>query len=105
MLLLGAGYRDTSFAGYSTDATFRAEVSGRARQSLVDTVTFDSAGVAHLSTAADTPELWMRLLPWHTGDGLGWPGKLIVASVASALLFLTGSGLMVWYRGRKGKKT
>lgn len=71
---------------------------------MLDTVTVDSAGVARLSTAASAPELWMRLLPWHTGDGLGGAGKLLIASVASALLFLTGSGVLAWYRSRKGKR-
>lgn len=67
----------------------------------LDTVTLMPA--PHVVRAADAPELWMRLLPLHTGDALGTIGRLLIAAVAATLLFLTISGVIAWNRARKGK--
>lgn len=98
----GQPVRDFRFSGPGK-ATLHFAAKG-SNHWMLDTVTFDAAGVAHLSTAASAPELWMRLLPLHTGDGLAGVGKLVIASVACALLFLAGSGVLAWYRSRKGKR-
>lgn len=70
----------------------------------LDTVTLEPDGTPTISRAANAPAPWMRLLPLHTGDALGMFGKLVIASLAAALVFLTISGTIAWNRARKGKR-
>lgn len=69
----------------------------------LDTVTIEPDGRPRITRGTDEPELWMRLLPLHTGDALGIFGQIFIALVGGALLFLTISGVIAWNRARKGK--
>lgn len=54
--------------------------------------------------AADNPALWMKVLPLHTGEVAGPAGLGILLAEAGALLFLAGSGPLMWWRARPRKR-
>ncbi|NBC36431.1 hypothetical protein GTZ99_07675 [Novosphingobium sp. FSY-8] len=54
-----------------------------------------------LTRAATAPPAWMQVMPFHAGDIAGWPGRILVGAGALALIFLTLSGPLMWWRARR----
>jgi uncharacterized iron-regulated membrane protein len=62
------------------------------------------AGASRLTAfvpAEENPSLTLKLLPFHSGDILGLPGRLLLLAEAAALIFLAISGPLSWWRARK----
>lgn len=96
----GSAARDIRFApdGTLTVNLFAPHSGPRA----VDIVRIDAAAPALTSVlkAGDNPALWLKVLPLHTGDRFGLPGRLLLLAEALALIFLCISGPLQWWRGR-----
>lgn len=54
--------------------------------------------------AAENPVLWMKVLPLHSGESIGLGGRLALFAEAGALLFLAGSGPLMWWQARPHKR-
>ena len=52
--------------------------------------------------AHQNDEVWMTVLPLHTGDSFGLAGRILLLAEAAALAFLAVSGPIMWWRARKG---
>ena len=48
---------------------------------------------------------WMTILPLHTGESFGLPGQLLLLIGVFALIFLTISGPLTWWRSRASKRS
>ncbi len=54
--------------------------------------------------AADNDAIWIPLLPLHAGDSFGLAGRLVLLAGAAIILFLSVSGPLAWWRGRRPRK-
>ena len=57
--------------------------------------------VQQLTMAQDNPVLWMKVLPFHSGDSFGLTGRSLLLLEAGVLGFLAISGPMMWWRARR----
>ena len=73
----------------------------------VDVVTVTAVENRIISTlnAEENPALWLTVLPLHSGEKFGLPGRLLLLAEAAAILFLGISGPLAWWRSRKGKRS
>ncbi len=73
----------------------------------VHQVVLNPVGLSALSvTPADrNSDLWMVLLPFHTGSVLGWIGRVIVLMAGLALTILSCVGLVIWLQKPQVKST
>lgn len=69
----------------------------------VHVVTVDLAAmrIAEGMAAQDNPALWMKILPYHSGDEFGLAGQLALLVEALVLIGLGVSGPWMWWQQRK----
>lgn len=60
-----------------------------------------SGRIASVVAAQDNPALWMKILPYHSGDEFGLIGQLILLIEALVLIGLGVSGPLMWWQQRK----
>ena len=72
----------------------------------VHVVTVDLAAmrIAQVMAAQDNPVLWMKILPYHSGDEFGLAGRLVLLVEALVLIRLGVSGPLMWWQQRKLRK-
>jgi uncharacterized iron-regulated membrane protein len=72
----------------------------------VHVVTVDLAAmrIAKVMAAQDNPALWMKILPYHSGDEFGLAGRLVLLVEALVLIGLGVSGPLMWWQQRKLRK-
>lgn len=72
----------------------------------VHVVTVDLAAmrIAEVTAAQDNPALWMKILPYHSGDEFGLAGRLVLLVEALVLIGLGVSGPLMWWQQRKLRK-
>ncbi|MEJ2456770.1 MAG: PepSY-associated TM helix domain-containing protein [Novosphingobium sp.] len=69
----------------------------------VVSVSLRDAKILRAVPAAENPALWMTILPLHTGDSFGLGGRLLLLAGALSLVFLAGSGPLMWWRARRNR--
>lgn len=100
----GAQPRDLRFAPDGTlSFNFFAPRGGKW---AVDVVTVSTGGqqVAAKLPLEQNPALWLTMLPIHTGDLIGPAGRWPMLAAALALIFLTISGPLMWWRARTKRR-
>ncbi|HEX4147469.1 MAG TPA: PepSY-associated TM helix domain-containing protein [Pirellulales bacterium] len=63
--------------------------------------------VLHVTDTRQVPvgmQLRNRIRPLHTGDLFGWPTRVLAAFASLALVVQVGTGVWLWYRGRRGRR-
>lgn len=99
-----AELRDVRFR---PDGSFQVNFHAPERNAhAVHTVSVDASGrsVLRAIPASENRELWVVLLPLHSGTFLGALGTLLLALEAAALMFLAVSGPLSWWRKTRGKR-
>ncbi len=99
-----AKIRDIRFAA---DATIKINFfAPRNGSQSVDIATVSVAENRLVSAlkAEDNQASWLTILPLHSGDKFGLPGRLLLLAEAAAIFFLGISGTLAWWRSRKGKR-
>ena len=100
-----AALRDVRF---QPDGSFQVNFRAPERNAYaVHTVAVDASGseVLRATPASENREPWVVLLPLHAGTFLGVLGTLLLGLEAAALMFLTVTGPLSWWRKtrRKGR--
>lgn len=93
--------RDVRFA---PDGTLAINLlAPRAGARAVDVLRLDAAAprLTSVLRAEDNPALWLKVLPLHAGDAFHLPGRVLLLAEAAALVFLSISGPLSWWRARK----
>lgn len=99
-----AAIRDVRFpAADRVDVNFLAPDEGPLAVHAVS-VRLSDARLLHVVPASQSPALWMKVLPLHTGDSGGIFGMLMLLLEALAILALSITGPMMWWRQRKMRK-
>lgn len=75
-----------------------------ARAVHVVSVRLSDGAVIKALPARDNPVLWMKILPLHTGQSLGWMGGMLLLAEACALAFLIWAGTRLWLSRRRKAK-
>ncbi len=91
---------------FGGDHTVKVQFHAPERNSrAVHQVLINSAGLGLLSvTPADkSSDLWMALLPFHTGSALGRIGPLVVLLAGLTLIILCSMGLVMWLQKPRAK--
>jgi uncharacterized iron-regulated membrane protein len=89
------------------DGSFQMNFRAPERNAFaVHTVTLDPSGqqVVSATSASESREPWVLLLPLHAGTFLGALGKLLLTLEAAALVFLALSGPLSWWRKTRSKR-
>ncbi len=47
---------------------------------------------------------WATILPWHTGTGLGWLGRIVLVLSGVTLLVMAVLGVLLWWRSPARKR-
>lgn len=98
----GAALRDARLSAHSARINFFAPAHGpRAVHQVV--VDLRAMKVSSVLQAKDNPALWMVLLPIHSGDFGGLPGRILFTLVALILAGLAVSGPLLWWQRRPAK--
>ncbi len=93
---------------FGDDHTVKVQFYAPERNSrAVHQVLIDSAGLSLLSVtpAEKNSDLWMALLPFHTGSVLGGIGQLIVLLTGLTLIILCSMGLVIWLQKPRAKSS
>lgn len=99
-----AAIRDVRFpAADRIDVNFRAPEAGSLSVHAVS-VRLSDAKLLRIVPAAESPALWMKVLPLHTGDIAGLAGMLVLLLEGLAIIALSITGPMMWWRQRKLRK-
>ncbi|MFN4222489.1 MAG: PepSY-associated TM helix domain-containing protein [Novosphingobium meiothermophilum] len=99
-----AAIRDVRFpAADRIDVNFRAPEDGPLAVHAVS-VRLSDAKLLRIVPAAQSSALWMKVLPLHTGDISGLAGMLLLLLEALAIIALSITGPMMWWRQRKLRK-
>ncbi|MEL0252920.1 MAG: PepSY domain-containing protein, partial [Novosphingobium sp.] len=67
-------------------------------------VRLSDAKVLKIVPAAQSPALWMTVMPLHTGQSAGVAGMIVLMLEALALAALSITGPMMWWQQRKLRK-
>lgn len=67
-------------------------------------VRLSDAKVLKIVPAAQSPALWMTVMPLHTGQSAGVAGMIVLVLEALALAALSITGPMMWWQQRKLRK-
>jgi uncharacterized iron-regulated membrane protein len=100
----GAQVRDLRFA---PDGRMDVNLRAPERNSLaVHVVKIDlvTSRIVRVIAAQDNPAMWMKILPYHSGDEFGLLGQLILLIEALVLIGLSISGPVMWWQKRKSSK-
>jgi len=99
-----AAIRDVRFPlADRIDVNFHAP-ERNARAVHVVSVRLSDGAVTKALPARDNPVLWMKILPLHTGQSLGWMGGMLLLAEACALAFLIWAGTRLWLSRRRKAK-
>lgn len=60
--------------------------------------------IARRIAAKDNDALWMITLPFHSGEVIGWIGRLLIFTGGLFLLFLSATGPLMWWHVKRMKK-